>query len=103
MDLVVDERDSNVSSSKSGDDDDRDDDQASSSPSGFPSQPQTSSSRSSSFNQHSPDGSATPSAYNNLHQTKSVSYFIIFFDHSLTYRLFRTLSNIVNIKNICPS
>ena len=61
MDLVIDERDSNVSSSKSGDDDDQDDDQSSPQPpSGFPPQPPTSSSRSSSYNQHSPDGSTTP-------------------------------------------
>ncbi len=72
MDLVIDERDSNVSSSKSGDDDDQDDDQSSPQPpSGFPPQPPTSSSRSSSYNQHSPDGSTTQ--FN--HQTKSVSLF----------------------------
>ena len=66
MDLVIDERDSNVSSSKSGDDDDQDDDQSSPQP---PSKlPPTSSSRSSSYNQHSPDGSTTPFT----HQTKSV-------------------------------
>ncbi|CAF1499213.1 unnamed protein product, partial [Adineta steineri] len=58
MDLVIDERDSNVSSSKSGDEDDQDDDQSSPQPpSGFPPHPPTSSSRSSSYNQHSPDGS----------------------------------------------
>ncbi|CAF0878402.1 unnamed protein product [Rotaria sordida] len=69
MDLVIDERDSNVSSSKSGDDDDQDDDQSSPQPpSGFPPQPPTSSSRSSSYNQHSPDGSTTPFT----HQTKSL-------------------------------
>ncbi|CAF4629306.1 unnamed protein product [Rotaria sp. Silwood1] len=69
MDLVIDERDSNVSSSKSGDDDDQDDDQSSPQPpSGFPPQPPTSSSRSSSYNQHSPDGSTTPFS----HQPKSL-------------------------------
>ncbi|CAF1462651.1 unnamed protein product [Rotaria magnacalcarata] len=69
MDLVIDERDSNVSSSKSGDEDDQDDDQLSPQPpSGFPPQPPTSSSRSSSYNQHSPDGSATPFS----HQAKSL-------------------------------
>ncbi|CAF4203664.1 unnamed protein product [Rotaria socialis] len=69
MDLVIDERDSNVSSSKSGDEDDQDDDQSSPQPpSGFPPQPPTSSSRSSSYNQHSPDGSATPFS----HQAKSL-------------------------------
>ena len=69
MDLVIDERDSNVSSSKSGDDDDQEDDQSSPQPpSGFPPQPPTTSSRSSSYNQHSPDGSTTP--FN--HQSKSV-------------------------------
>ncbi|UJR23735.1 hypothetical protein I4U23_026713 [Adineta vaga] len=62
MDLVIDERDSNVSSTKSGDDDDdQDDDQSSPQPpSGYPPHPPTSSSRSSSYNQHSPDGSITP-------------------------------------------
>jgi hypothetical protein len=76
MDLVIDERDSNVSSSKSGDDDDQDDDQSSPQPpSGFPPQPPTTSSRSSSYNQHSPDGSTTPSTYNHPHQPKSVSIF----------------------------
>jgi hypothetical protein len=74
MDLVIDERDSNVSSSKSGDEDDQDDDQGSPQPpSGLPPQPPTSSSRSSSYNQHSPDGSTTPSTYNLSHQAKSVS------------------------------
>ncbi|CAF0855777.1 unnamed protein product [Rotaria sp. Silwood1] len=69
MDLVIDERDSNVSSSKSGDEDDQDDDQSSPQPpSGFPPQPPTSSSRSSSYNQHSPDGSTTPFS----HQPKSL-------------------------------
>jgi hypothetical protein len=69
MDLVIDERDSNVSSSKSGDDDDQDDDQSSPQPpSGFPPQPPPTSSRSSSYNQHSPDGSTTPFA----HQSKSL-------------------------------
>ena len=69
MDLVIDERDSNVSSSKSGDEDDQDDDQSSPQPpSGFPPQPTTTSSRSSSYNQHSPDGSTVPFA----HQSKSV-------------------------------
>ncbi|CAF3354732.1 unnamed protein product [Rotaria sp. Silwood1] len=73
MDLVIDERDSNVSSSKSGDDDDQDDDQTSPQPpSGHPPQPPTSSSRSSSYNQHSPDGSTTPSTYNLSHQAKSL-------------------------------
>ena len=80
MDLVIDERDSNVSSSKSGDDDDQEDDQSSPQPpSNFP--PLTSS-RSSSYNQHSPDGSATPSGYNLSHQPKSVSIrllFVLFF------------------------
>jgi len=84
MDLVIDERDSNVSSSKSGDDDDQDDDQGSPQPpSGFPPQPPTSSSRSSSYNQHSPDGSTTPSNYNLAHQTKSVSIFLSPFDINL--------------------
>jgi hypothetical protein len=84
MDLVIDERDSNVSSSKSGDDDDQDDDQSSPQPpSGFPPQPPTSSSRSSSYNQHSPDGSTTP--FN--HQTKSVNL--------------RFLFNIMNYLNTC--
>ncbi|CAF3719355.1 unnamed protein product [Rotaria sordida] len=70
MDLVIDERDSNVSSSKSGDEDDQDDDQASPQP---PPPPPTSSSRSSSYNQHSPDGSTTPSTYNlAAHQPKSL-------------------------------
>ncbi|UJR25146.1 hypothetical protein I4U23_006505 [Adineta vaga] len=73
MDLVIDERDSNVSSSKSGDDDDQDDDQASPQPPhGHPQHPPTSSSRSSSYNQHSPDGSTTPSIYNLPHQQKSL-------------------------------
>jgi hypothetical protein len=74
MDLVIDERDSNVSSSKSGDDDDQDDDQGSPQPPphGLPPQPPTSSSRSSSYNQHSPDGSTTPSTYNLPHQPKSL-------------------------------
>jgi hypothetical protein len=75
MDLVIDERDSNVSSSKSGDDDDQDDDQSSPQPpSGFPPQPQTSSSRSS-YNQHSPDGSTTPFT----HQSKSVDLIYLIF------------------------
>ncbi len=85
MDLVIDERDSNVSSSKSGDDDDQDDDQLSPQPpSGFP---PTTSSRSSSYNQHSPDGTPTPFA----HTTKPVNisidypkkniYFIFSFDY----------------------
>lgn len=58
MDLVIDERDSNVSSTKSGDDDDdQDDDQSSPQPpSGYPPHPQSSSSRLSTYNQHSPDG-----------------------------------------------
>jgi hypothetical protein len=80
MDLVIDERDSNVSSSKSGDDDDQDEDQPSPLPpltSGLPPHPPTSSSRSSSYNQHSPDGSITPSPYNLTHQTKSVSSSIL--------------------------
>ncbi|CAF1671432.1 unnamed protein product, partial [Adineta ricciae] len=73
MDLVIDERDSNVSSSKSGDDDDQDDDQSSPQPPhGQPPHPPTSSSRSSSYNQHSPDGSTTPSNYNLPHQPKSL-------------------------------
>jgi len=74
MDLVIDERDSNVSSSKSGDDDDQDDDQASPQPpSGLPPHPPSNSSRSSSYNQHSPDGSMTPSGYNiAAHQGKSI-------------------------------
>ena len=74
MDLVIDERDSNVSSSKSGDDDDQDDDQVSPQPpSGLLSYPSTSLSRSSSYNQHSPDGSTASSTYNLGHQAKSVS------------------------------
>ena len=74
MDLVIDERDSTVSSSKSGDEDEQDDDQGSPQPpSGLPPQPPTSSSRSSSYNQHSPDGATTPSAYNLAHPPKSVS------------------------------
>ena len=85
MDLVIDERDSNVSSSKSGDDDDQDDDQASPHPPpGLPPQPPTSSSRSSSYNQHSPDGSTTPSTYNLVHQAKSVSIFLCILFHHLT-------------------
>lgn len=72
MDLVIDERDSNVSSSKSGDDDDQEDDQSSPhpTPSGFPPPGPLSTSRSSSYNQHSPDGSTTPS-YNMPHQVKT--------------------------------
>jgi hypothetical protein len=82
MDLVIDERDSNVSSSKSGDEDDQDDDQPSPQPpTGFPPQPPTTSSRSSSYNQHSPDGSTTPFA----HQTKSVNLFLL-----RLYRIFST-------------
>lgn len=75
MDLVIDERDSNVSSSKSGDDDDQDDNQDSPQPHhGLPPQPPTSSSRSSSYNQFSPDDSTAPSNYNlNHHHPKSVS------------------------------
>ena len=75
MDLVIDERDSNVSSSKSGDEDDQDDDQSSPQPpSGFPPQPPTSSSRSSSYNQHSPDGSTAPFT----HQTKPVKKTLLY-------------------------
>ncbi|CAF1923220.1 unnamed protein product [Rotaria magnacalcarata] len=73
MDLVIDERDSNVSSSKSDDEDDQDDDQSSPQPpSGLAPHPPSSSSRSSSYNQHSPDGSTTPSTYNLGHQPKSL-------------------------------
>ena len=86
MDLVIDERDSNVSSSKSGDEDDQDDDQSSPQPpSGFPPQPPTTSSRSSSYNQHSPDGSTTPFT----HQSKSVS------------PPFLSANNIPTISNTC--
>lgn len=78
MDLVIDERDSNVSSSKSGDDDDQEDDQSSPQPpSGFPPQPPTSSSRSSSYNQHSPDGTTTPFS----HPAKSVITNIIMIEY----------------------
>ena len=77
MDLVIDERDSNVSSSKSGDDDEDDDQGSPQPPHGLPPQPPTSSSRSSSYNQHSPDGSAIPSTYNLPHQPKSVSSFLL--------------------------
>ncbi|CAF1265545.1 unnamed protein product [Adineta steineri] len=73
MDLVIDERDSNVSSSKSGDEDDQDDDPGSPQPPhGLPPHPPPTSSRSSSYNQHSPDGSTTPSGYNLPHQPKSL-------------------------------
>jgi hypothetical protein len=100
MDLVIDERDSNVSSSKSGDEDDQDDDQGSPQPPhGLPPQPPTSSSRSSSYNQHSPDGSTTPSTYNLPHQGKSVSIFFILFPHLTS--IFWTLSDIVNNTNTC--
>lgn len=80
MDLVIDERDSNVSSSKSGDDDDQEDDQSSPhpTPSGFPPPGPLSTSRSSSYNQHSPDGSTTPS-YNMPHQVKTVRLFTFIF------------------------
>ena len=74
MDLVIDERDSNVSSSKSGDDEDQDDDEESlQPPHGHLPQPPTSSSRASSYNQFSPDDSTTPSTYNLSHHPKSVS------------------------------
>ncbi|CAF4891605.1 unnamed protein product, partial [Rotaria socialis] len=73
MDLVIDERDSNVSSSKSDDEDDQDDDQSSPQPPpGLAPHPPSSSSRSSSYNQHSPDGSTTTSTYNLGHQPKSL-------------------------------
>lgn len=78
MDLVIDERDSNVSSSKS-DDDDQDDNQDSPQPHhGLPLQPPTSSSRSSSYNQFSPDDSTAPSSYNLTHHPKSVSVSFLF-------------------------
>jgi hypothetical protein len=77
MDLVIDERDSNVSSSKSGDEDDQDDDQSSPQPPTGLLPP----SRSSSYNLHSPDGSSTPFT----HQAKPVSIVFLVYSKYLFY------------------